>query len=68
MSLKTLIRLAGSLALAGILLVGCSGSNGSNGAAGAAGFAGVAGAAGGGAFSVTCAVLACPCLYRCSSR
>ncbi len=41
MSLKTLIRLAGSLALAGILLVGCSGSNGSNGAAGAAGAQGL---------------------------
>ena len=41
MSLKTLIRLAGSLALAGILLVGCSGSNGSNGTAGAAGAQGL---------------------------
>ncbi len=41
MSLKTLIRLAGSLALAGLLLVGCSGSNGSNGVAGAVGAAGL---------------------------
>ena len=43
MSLKTLIRLAGSLALAGILLVGCSGSKGSTGAAGAAGAPGTPG-------------------------
>lgn len=43
MSLKTLIRLAGSLALASLLLVGCSGSNGSNGAAGAAGALGASG-------------------------
>ncbi len=46
MSLKTLIRLAGSLALAGLLLVGCSGSKGSNGATGATGPAGAAGASG----------------------
>ncbi len=37
MSLKRLIKLVSFLVLAGILLVGCSGSNGSNGASGAPG-------------------------------
>lgn len=43
MGLKKLIRLAGFLALAGLLLVGCSGSNGSNGANGEPGIPGAPG-------------------------